>query len=464
MKKPILYSLAAAGVLSMFGFLAWTFSLYGTVGLFYSEPAFRFASIGLGALGVILLGLALLHIWLSGSRSLRALSLSLLILAALEIVVPAVGFVYLGGLPPSNIGDTSPQLMVTDVAGSHGIPNIAIVRYSEKPSADSLSWGKAGSGLTDVIDEEYASQQHTFMLRDLEPDTHYSYQINDTEPRSFATPGISGQDLHFAIFSDTHYGAGASRNDLTAAMLMQIAEPANGFSYLFSLGDLVQYGFRDSDWKLAMQGLTPTTSIVPTGFATGNHDTMFGGVARYRKYCYPDGIDSQSGSQYWHRVDVGTVHFLMLDLAWSAERYTAPQTSWLEAQLESIPTSDWTIVLSHRFFYSSGSADVEQQLYGNPETIDAFTPLFEEYGVDIVFSGHNHQLEVLQESGVTYVVCGAFGGKPDAPTSFLSPASQWYAAGPYAFADVTIKGTVADISFRDPSGEVLASLIIQMNR
>ena len=84
--------------------------------------------------------------------------------------------------------------------------------------------------------------------------------------------------------------------------------------------------------------------------------------------------------------------------------------------------------------------------------------------MDIVFSGHNHQLELLQESGVTYVACGAFGGKPDAPTAFLSPASQWYAAGPYAFADVTIKGTEADISFRNPSGEVLASMIIQMNR
>ncbi len=39
--------------------------------------------------------------------------------------------------------------------------------------------------------------------------------------------------------------------------------------------------------------------------------------------------------------------------------------------------------------------------------------LFEKYGVDLVFNGHVHQMELLHHSGVTYVTCGSFGGVPD---------------------------------------------------
>jgi len=148
MKKSILYPLAAAAILFMFGFLAWAFSLHGTFGLFHVGILFRYVSISLGVLGAILLGLALLHLWLTrrhSSRAVRRLSAPLLILAAVAIVVPATGFVYLEGIPSSTIGDISPQLIVADVAGSHGIPNIAVVAYSERPTVDSLSWGKPGT-------------------------------------------------------------------------------------------------------------------------------------------------------------------------------------------------------------------------------------------------------------------------------------------------------------------------------
>ena len=60
-------------------------------------------------------------------------------------------------------------------------------------------------------------------------------------------------------------------------------------------------------------------------------------------------------------------------------------------QLASIPKDDWKIVVGHGFYYASGSITDGWKWYDNPETINKLTPLFEKYGVDMVFSGHDHQ-------------------------------------------------------------------------
>jgi len=42
---------------------------------------------------------------------------------------------------------------------------------------------------------------------------------------------------------------------------------------------------------------------------------------------------------------------------------------------------------------------------------EALTPLFERYGVDIVFNGHHHNYQRSLVHGVTYIVTGG-GGAP----------------------------------------------------
>ena len=42
---------------------------------------------------------------------------------------------------------------------------------------------------------------------------------------------------------------------------------------------------------------------------------------------------------------------------------------------------------------------------------EALAPLFEQYGVDVVFTGHNHNYERNEVNGVTYIVTGG-GGAP----------------------------------------------------
>jgi UDP-2,3-diacylglucosamine pyrophosphatase LpxH len=267
--------------------------------------------------------------------------------------------------------------------------------------------------------------------------------------------------LHFSVASDTHVGAGDNRQDLTLEMIKQIADPENNFDYFFSLGDLVENGSSRSQWQEALTDMSPIISSIPAGFVPGNHDTLFRGLDFYHYYCYPDGIVTKSGSGLYYRIDNGPIHFLVLDLEWSAETYSAAQAAWLEDQLKTIPDNDWKIVMSHGFYYSSGYIFHGRQWYDNPETIQALTPLFEKYKVDLVFSGHNHQMELLQHSGVTYVVCGAFGGLPDPTRKYISPASLWYTTGQFGFMDVKISSQQADLTFCDPDLNVLKNYTLQ---
>ena len=133
---------------------------------------------------------------------------------------------------------------------------------------------------------------------------------------------------------------------------------------------------------------------------------------------------------------------------------------WLEIQLSSIPSGDWKIIMSHGFYYSSGTTSLGWNWYDNPETISALATLFEKYAVDIVFSGHNHYLEFLQHSEIHYVVCGGFGGKLDPAPTYISPSSIWFQSGQFGFADVKINGNEATLNFRGSDSTILKSFTV----
>ena len=98
--------------------------------------------------------------------------------------------------------------------------------------------------------------------------------------------------------------------------------------------------------------------------------------------------------------------------------------------------------------------------YDDQDTISRLTPLFEKYDVDLVLSGHNHLNELLQKNGVTYAISGAFGGLPNPPRDYISPASVWYLAGQHAFLDVTVNDDAIDLVYRDPGYNGLKSFRI----
>jgi len=455
MKKFVPTILALFGSLLIFSFMAWVFNLHGTIGLYRVNGLFHRLFLILGFFGLALLLLALLYQWLKSrlkSRGLRWLSILIIVLSLPAIIIPSVAFSYVNGAFSSGIGNTPSQLLIADGTGAYDIPDIAVVFNTEAATTNTLTWGQEDAMTT--LNEDKAPKQHVFMLRNLKPDSTYSYKVNGGQVVCFTTPP-AGESLHFAVASDAHFGASDAHNELTAQMLAEISNTANDFDMFFFLGDLVEYGFQSNQWQQAFEALSPTTSVIPVRFAAGNHDTLFSGFNNYKNYCYPAGMELQTGSRLWYRIDIGKVHFLILDLEWSAESFTSAQAAWLEAQLRSIPADNWKIVMSHGFYYASGVEMNGWKWYDNPETIELLTPLFEEYKVDLVFSGHDHQLELLQNSGVIYTICGAFGGLPDPERTYTSPSSLWYLSGEYGFIDITLSGNQCNLIFRSSDFEAI---------
>jgi predicted MPP superfamily phosphohydrolase len=454
MKIRITLALAVLAPVSMLALLGWVLGLHGTAGLLRVEIVSRVALLAAAALGLspAVLALAgLLNRWNPkiGTRHRTPVA----ILASAGIILALCGFAYLAGFPASPATDTTPRLVVAATSGPNGIPDVAIATNSRAPVRQTLTWGTGDTQTT--LTEESVSRQHVFTLHDLKPATEYWYRVDGGRDYRFSTAATASQPLRFAVGSDAHYGASDSRNDLTAKMLSRIASPANRFDYFFSLGDNVEFGFRPEQWNNARASFAALQAVIPSVFAAGNHDALFTGLGRYLDFCYPASLGTDGRARLWYRFDVGNVHFIVLDLEWSAEAFTAAQATWLEQELQSIPADDWTIIMNHGFYYGSGSVVRGWRWHDNPDTITRVTPLFERYGVDVVFSGHAHQMELLDKSGTTYVIAGAFGGIPDGPRTYASPASRWYAAGVYGYVDVSVDASSLVIIFRDSDGSEL---------
>lgn len=99
----------------------------------------------------------------------------------------------------------------------------------------------------------------------------------------------------------------------------------------------------------------------------------------------------------WYAQPVGPVLFIGLD----SNRPDDPaQRAWLEATLAGA-SQPWKVVALHHPPYSAG-------WHGSSRNVrDAFGPLFERYGVQLVFAGHDHDYQRSTPiRGVTYVVSG----------------------------------------------------------
>ena len=95
---------------------------------------------------------------------------------------------------------------------------------------------------------------------------------------------------------------------------------------------------------------------------------------------------------------LGGARFFALD-----SNYMLPeQLAWLEKELKA-SGSDWKIPFFHHPLYSSG------EKHGADTALrEQLEPLFVKYGVDVVFTGHEHFYERIKpQKGITYFVNGS---------------------------------------------------------
>ncbi|WP_018962518.1 purple acid phosphatase family protein [Coprothermobacter platensis] len=445
----------------------WAFSQHGTWGLYNWNYDYRYLLniiIGLGFLmPAIVLVLWLLRNRLN-SKWFRAGKVFLMVVS-IAVFVASLAVTFFVVVPAYSLVDsTEPVLTVEPHSGSFGIPNAYIYFRTKTATVVSVQWG-SNTGIHTFSDSA-PTKEHFVRLSDLRPGTQYFYQVGNTDRKTFTTPLLSstntGTLVTFAVGSDFHYGGADEDSKERTQGLKTISNDSN-INMFFMNGDIVDLGMTNKYWTRFFNDVNAnmTTPIVPV---LGNHDTLIGGLYHFEHYFYPKQVSIEDGNPLYHRIDVGNVHFLVLEVLWGTEEFTPSQKQWLESELKSIPQQDWVIVISHCFYYSSGDVETGREWSDHVDTTKQISPLFEKYHVDLVISGHNHHMELLSKDGVTYALDGVMGGGLPAPRTIISRYSKWLYADSRGFLEVVVKPNQAELIFKKDDGQVIQHFVISQNQ
>jgi 3',5'-cyclic AMP phosphodiesterase CpdA len=257
-----------------------------------------------------------------------------------------------------------------------------------------------------------------------------------------ALPNQSGS-LKFAVLGD--FGTASQRQYQLAA---QMAKLYAGFKLelVVLVGDNLYGAERPQDFKSKFED--PYKPLLDAGVkfyaALGNHD------ARAQRYYKPFNMEGEL--YYSFKAPKEKVRFFVLD-----STYPVPeQITWLEKALKD-SNDDWKIAYFHHPIYSSGGrhgSDVKLR-----ETLE---PLFIQYNVSVVFTGHDHFYERIKpQHGIVHFVVGSGGQLAVGDIDKNSNITDKGFDTDQAFMAVEISGDKMYFNAISRQGEVVDSGIIE---
>lgn len=209
---------------------------------------------------------------------------------------------------------------------------------------------------------------------------------------SLRTDEVQAQ-VTFAVIGDSGTG---KEGQFAVARQMKATRDKSRFEFVLMLGDNIYSNGAAKNFqkKFALPYEALLNEGVKFYASLGNHDVRSGREAQisYDKF--------NMGGRSYYSFTKGAVEFFALD---STQMDTA-QLAWVENKLQA-STSRWKVAFFHHPLYSSGKRHgSEMNLRGVLE------PLLTRFGVQVVFSGHDHFYERIKpQQGVQYFVEGASG-------------------------------------------------------
>ena len=231
---------------------------------------------------------------------------------------------------------------------------------------------------------------HSVTFEDLEPNTTYAYRVGDgkywSEWIQFTTAEKTNMPFSFIYVGDAQNYI----YDLWSRLIREGYKKAPEANFIIHVGDLIDDAHNEEEWHewFAAGGWIHRT--LPSLAIPGNHEyrPLYNKDIPLRKkslsiqwnhqFTLPEnGIDSLPETSYF--IDYQGVRFIALN---SNEKIDE-QTIWLEETLKNNP-HEWAIAFLHHPIYSASTSR------DNPKRRQAWKPLFDEYGVDLVLQGHDH--------------------------------------------------------------------------
>jgi hypothetical protein len=252
-----------------------------------------------------------------------------------------------------------------------------VVNYREKGSNIVKSVQASKYLLEDrvLMNDRYINR-FTAQLKNLKAGVSYEYQIPPqttwTENQSFTT-AANDNEFSFIWMGDVHH-------QTKYGELINVADRAHPDAAFYTIaGDMVGDGLHRDEWDDLLEFPKNIISRKPFMNAVGNHDNRAGlGALVYREtFSYPQNAPVNVPKEQTYSFTYKNTLFLMIDATSGVDTHT----KWIEEQLANT-TATWKIAVFHFPPYNW-----EEPYYDIQE---AWLPLFDQYHVDMVFSGHIH--------------------------------------------------------------------------
>ncbi|MCC6277243.1 MAG: metallophosphoesterase [Oligoflexia bacterium] len=192
-------------------------------------------------------------------------------------------------------------------------------------------------------------------------------------------------DFHFSAMGDTHIGSDTG-GTLFATVLSR--SQAMGDAFAVIAGDNTNSGLESEMHGFQGQRQSVTMPSLP---AIGNHDIFFGGWGRYKSII----------GKSIYTVDAGLARLFFLDTANGT--FGESQLNWIREQLLA-NTKPIKIVVMHFPIYTGEFSSLFKLSSDEEATI--FKAMMNEFGVQLVISGHYHGFNEKDIGGTKYVVSG----------------------------------------------------------
>jgi 3',5'-cyclic AMP phosphodiesterase CpdA len=220
--------------------------------------------------------------------------------------------------------------------------------------------------------------------------THsFSLQASPSEKLDVKIP-LQERSIRFAVIGDSGTG---DRQQYEVAQTMEAYRQATNFDFVLMLGDNIYGSHSPQDFLDKFE--RPYKPLLDAGVkfyaSLGNHDDP-NDERLYKPF--------NMGGERYYAFRKGEVAFFALD-----SNYMDPtQLSWFNQNLKN-SQGTWKICFFHHPLYNDGrhhgaDADLRTQIL----------PMLEQYGVNVVFSGHEHVYERMKpENNIYYFVLGNSG-------------------------------------------------------
>ena len=249
--------------------------------------------------------------------------------------------------------------------------------------------------------------------------------------------------LRFAVIGDNGTG---DKPQYEVGNQMAAARARFPFEFVIMLGDNM-YG-RQQPQDFVTKFERPYAALLQSGIpfraTLGNHDDQAN-----RFY-----TGFNMGGERYYTYQVKNARFFVFD----TNLLDPQQLAWIDATLNR-STEDWKICYFHHPLYSDAGrhgSDVELRV--------TLEPLLVRYGVNVVFSGHDHIYERLNpQKGITYFVEGSSGQLRRGDIT-PSPATAAAFADDQTFMLVGIAGDVLSFETVSRTGRVVDAGVITRRR